>query len=181
METQNLIIQEPQKQSSKGIIILFAYIIFIIAAISVIIFIIPRPEVVPAVAYMYIVWAFGFLFLFTYQHIIRHKVRLDVKRRKIRHIYTLSLLKFRRKWRRLSNLKYISVFKTNGSYQLNLWDESNTVSNVVTLKDYKDAFKKAFLIAKELNIGLLDATIKGSHKLINKDAYKNSGTVEYLD
>ena len=93
----------------------------------------------------------------------------------MRHIYILSILKFKRKWKNLKHLQYISVFKKNNdTYELNLWDDSNSVSNVVTLCDYKDAFKKAFFIAEELDIDVLDATDKGNFKLIDKGAFKNT-------
>ncbi|AXT18777.1 hypothetical protein D7030_05920 [Flavobacteriaceae bacterium AU392] len=174
MKTKDLIIQEPQKLSIKTIVIISAYILFIATAIYVVLYIVPKPDVTDAVAYMYIIWAFGFLVMFTYQHIINSRVKLDLKHRKMRRTYTLGLLKFRRKWKKLTRPQYISVFKTNDKYELNLWNENNDKLNVITLSDYQNAFKKAFFIAEKLNIDVLDATDKGNFKLIHKDSFKNA-------
>ena len=175
MKTKDLIIQEPHKKSNKGILIALAYVIVVSLSIYAAVYIAPKPNIEASVIYLYIVWGLGFLFLFTFQYVIRHRVKLNVKQRKMRHIYILSILKFKRKWKNLKHLQYISVFKkNNNTYELNLWDDSNSISNVVTLRDYQDAFKKAFFIAEELNIDVLDATDKGNFKLIDKGNFKNA-------
>ncbi len=174
MKTKDLIIQEPQKLCVKTVTIISAYILFIIATIYILLYVATRPDVTNAVVYMYLIWGFGFLVMFTYQHIINSKVKLDLKGHKMRRTYTLGILKYRRKWQKLAHPQYISVFKTNGKYELNVWNEANNRANIITLSDYKNAFKKAFFIAEELNIDVLDATNKGNFKLINKDTFKNT-------
>lgn len=86
------------------------------------------------------------------------------------------------KWKNLPELDYISVFSTNHNvYHINLWYKKNRHWNLYEKYDYEDAFIIALELSEELNIDLLDATVRNDYKWIDLEASKTQGKIIYLD
>jgi len=84
-------------------------------------------------------------------------------------------------WKKLKQLKYISVFKTNNGYEVNLWHSKNKILNLFVYDDFNAVIEKAFFFAERFNIPLLDARIRGYHRWIDKEIFKTTGEIEYED
>lgn len=97
------------------------------------------------------------------------------------HSYSIGIFLFNEKWKNLEDLEYISVFNTSNGYEVNLWYKKNKILNLFALEDYDEVLKKGFYLSEKLDIDLLDARKRGYHKWINKEIYRKTGQVEYLD
>lgn len=84
------------------------------------------------------------------------------------------------KWKALPQIDYISLFAVNqNTFQVNLWNNKNKHWDLYEEFNYEDAFKIAFELSELLNIDLLDATIPGNFKWVNKTASKKEGKMIY--
>lgn len=129
----------------------------------------------------YLLWLFGILIVFILPIISRHYIHLNFSNLKIMHSYSIGIFLFNEKWKNLEDLEYISVFNTSNGYEVNLWYKKNKILNLFALEDYDEVLKKGFYLSEKLDIDLLDARKRGYHKWINKEIYRKTGQVEYLD
>lgn len=70
------------------------------------------------------------------------------------------------KWKTLPTLEYISVFKKNDIYEVNLWYEGNKHFNIYQVIGKEEALEVGEQLATSLQIDLLDATVPNDSKWI---------------
>ena len=108
-------------------------------------------------------------------------IHLNFSYLKIKHEMSIGPFTFRKRWKDLKELEYISVFKTENGYEVNLWHNKNEIINLFVFDNFDEVIKKAFFFAEKLKIDLLDARQKGYHKWIDKDKYRLTGEIVYID
>jgi len=105
----------------------------------------------------------------------------DLEKKLFKREFTIGIFKYG-KWKPLPKLDYVSLFATDQSvFQINLWNNKNKHWDLYEEFNHKDAFKIAFELSELLNIDLLDATIPGNFKWVDKKASKETGEMKYLD
>ncbi|MCP4971747.1 MAG: hypothetical protein GY932_14270 [Arcobacter sp.] len=123
-------------------------------------------------------------------------VEIDLLSKKIKNIYSVLGIDFG-KWKELPEIEYVSVFATqeniaiwassasanvkNDIFKLNLFYDTNKKIEAYTTYEEKEAFEVGHHISEALNTDLLDATIIGCSKLVDKDIFRETGTVKYLE
>jgi len=131
-------------------------------------------DVVMVVIYM--VWFLGVIIMMTVGSISRHGIQFNFGKMKIRHIYDISIFRYKEKWQDLNDLNYLSVYKEGSDYNIIMWYEEHSYLNLFSLKSFEDIVAKACLLSDRLNIDLLDATINDElNHWIDKKTYKLSG------
>ena len=121
---------------------------------------------------------------------------IDLSSKKYRKIYSVLGMDFG-KWKNIPDIEYVSVFATqeniavwassasanvkNDVYKLNLFYDTNKKIEAFTSYDMKEAFNVGHHLAEALITDLLDATISGDFKLVDKDVYRETGTIKHLD
>ena len=70
----------------------------------------------------------------------------------------------------IPDLDYISVFKNEAFFEVNLWCKKNKHFNIASFDNNLSAMNFALLFSNKLNVDLLDATEKGNSKWIDKAA-----------
>ncbi|RYC52115.1 hypothetical protein DN53_09520 [Flagellimonas olearia] len=89
-------------------------------------------------------------------------VHFDLKSKKYKMEYSVGPIHIGR-WKKLPEVKYVSVFKqpkTNGefTYDVNLWYANNRHFNVYENSFMEPSYNMGLHIAKSLRVDLLDAT-----------------------
>jgi len=181
MHKSDLIIQEPKKPFINKVIVSFLYACLISYTLYLLLYkdILNHPQKWLITGYL--ISLGGILFVISFQYIASHHIHLDFEQRKIQHRYKAGLFYYKEVWQDLIDLEYISVFKTGDYYQINLWYQKNQILNLMTLKDYKESIKNGHLIADQLNIYLLDASVKGNHRWVNKSIFKETRVIKHLE
>lgn len=121
---------------------------------------------------------------------------MDLSSKKYRKIYSILGMDFG-KWKDIPEIEYISVFATqeniavwassasanvkNNIFKLNLFYNSNKKIEAYTSYNVKDAFNVGHHLADALQTDLLDATVTGDFKLVDKDFYRETGSVKHID
>lgn len=121
---------------------------------------------------------------------------IDLSSKKFRKIYSILGMDFG-KWKDIPEVEYVSVFATqeniavwassasanvkNEIFKLNLFYDSNKNIEAYTTYDVKEAFNVGHHFADALQTDLLDATTTGDFKLVDKDAYRETGIISHLD
>lgn len=113
--------------------------------------------------------------------IITKSIHINFTKLKLKHVYNVGMFKWQGKWRALNEPDYLSVFKTENGYEINLWYKKNKVLCLFALENFDDAIKKGLYFSDKLNVDLLDARKRGNHKWVNKSVYKETGEINYLD
>ncbi len=113
------------------------------------------------------------------------RVYIDLKNNRFKPSFEVGPIKLG-KWATIDNPEYISVFgrlKQDGSlvYEVNLWYDTNKHFELFERNSIKDAYNMGYDISEELKIDLLDATISNDYKWIDKETYKKTGKIEFLD
>ncbi len=129
---------------------------------------------------VHLIWLFFTLIVSVLPIILRHIIHLNFKQSKIRHSYQLGLFTYHESWQDLVDLNYISIYKVGDYNRVNLWYEVNSILNLFTTKSFDEALHNAYHISDKFQIDLLDATTKGNHQWINKEAYFKTSAVTYL-
>ncbi len=123
---------------------------------------------------IFILLFFGIYFSYTINCYFNFEKKL-FKREK-----TIGVFKYG-KWKPMPKLEYISLFAVNEStFEINLWYKKNRHWDLYEKYNIKDAFTIAFELSELLNIDLLDATIPGDFKWIDKKATKEAGEIIYI-
>jgi len=135
----------------------------------------------PMALIFFVVLILLFVLTITIPKIARHIIHINFNELKIKHEFDLGFYTYKESWQNLNELEYLSVYKVNREFRANLWYETNNIVNLFVLADKDKAIENAFIIADNLGIDLLDATVKGRHKWINKSVYKETGEITYLD
>jgi hypothetical protein len=105
----------------------------------------------------------------------------DFSNSKYKTEYSMGYIRYG-SWQKLPNLEYASVFKNNNDYfELNLWYYKNRHFKIFNYYEYDDAISNAFNISEELNIDLLDASVKNNHRWIDRDIYRENKEIKYID
>lgn len=103
----------------------------------------------------------------------------DFEKKLFKREFSIGIFNYGR-WRDLPQIDYISLFAVNqNTFQINLWNNKNKHWDLYEEFNYNDAFKIAFELSELLNIDLLDATIPGDFKWVNKVASKKEGKMIY--
>lgn len=121
---------------------------------------------------------------------------IDLSSKKYRKIYSVLGMDFG-KWIDIPKIEYVSVFATqeniavwassasanvkNDVFKLNLFYDTNKKIEAYTSYDMKDAFDVGHHLAEALLTDLLDATTTGDFKLVDKDVYRETQTIKYID
>ncbi|KJD33825.1 hypothetical protein PK35_03490 [Tamlana nanhaiensis] len=127
----------------------------------------------------YFLWFFGVLFVFLIPLIARHYIHFNFSKLKIKHSYAIGMLTYNESWQDLKNLEYISVFKTQNGYEINMWFDKNDILNLAALTDADEAINQGLFFSEKLKIDLLDARKRGYHKWVDKVASRNLGKIVY--
>ncbi|PHR70730.1 MAG: hypothetical protein COA67_07960 [Lutibacter sp.] len=105
----------------------------------------------------------------------------DFDAKKFKVEYVIGYLKYG-VWEDLPKFEYVSVFmKGEEVYELNLWFYKNEHYKVFHYFDFDDAILDAFQISEKLQIDLLDASVKNNHRWIDKDTYRETKEIKYID
>lgn len=105
----------------------------------------------------------------------------DFDKKQFKREKTIGVFKYGR-WKPLPALEYVSLFAVNEStFEINLWYKKNKHWDLYEKYNIKDAFTIAFELSEALNIDLLDATIPGDFKWIDKKATKKEGKMIYVN
>jgi len=101
------------------------------------------------------------------------RIYIDLKNSKFKPSLEIGFVKFG-KWKTINDYEYISVFydpskKESERFEVNLWYDSNKHFELYTRNNFEDAMTVGYEISEQLKIDLLDATIKGDHKWIDKE------------
>ncbi|MEO8517318.1 MAG: hypothetical protein ABI426_11255 [Flavobacterium sp.] len=93
---------------------------------------------------------------------------LDVKSKSLKIEFSIGTLKFDAE--RITDLKYISVFRNTSSeeHEVNLWYKKNKHLGIDSFEKFEQAFECGKKFSDKLNLDLLDATVKGDSKWIEK-------------
>ncbi|MFV9549697.1 hypothetical protein [Algibacter sp. PT7-4] len=104
----------------------------------------------------------------------------DFEKKLFKREKTIGIFKYGQ-WESLPNLAYVSLFAVNeNTFEINLWNNKNKHWDLYEKYNIKDAFTIAFELSELLNIDLLDATIPGDFKWVNKEATKKTGKMVYI-
>lgn len=92
----------------------------------------------------------------------------DLEKEKMKTEYSVGPFKVNR-FSPIPELKYVSVFKkANDYYLVNLWYKGNKHFEIAEFNDTKSAFEFGEMFSDKLKLDLLDATVKGDSKWIEK-------------
>lgn len=121
---------------------------------------------------------------------------IDLLSKKFRKIYSVLGMDFGQ-WKDIPEIEYVSVFATqeniavwassasanvkNNIFKLNLFYDTNKKIDAFTSYDMKEAFDIGHHLAEALQTDLLDATIIGDFKLVDKDIYRETRTIKHFD
>lgn len=180
MHKSELVIKEPNKPFINKVIVsflytcLFGYTIYLFAYRDFW----NHPEKWTVIIFLVIL--LFILFSSSFMSIASHSIHLNFKEQKIQHQYSVGIFKYKEVWQDIIEPEYISVFKKDNYYLVNLWYEKNAILNLMAIEDSGKAIENGLLIAEKLSIDLLDARKRGYHKWVDKKAFKTSGKVTYL-
>ena len=131
---------------------------------------------------IYLIWILGVIMMITAGTISRHGIQFNFTEMKIRHIYDISLYRYKEEWQDLNDLEYLSIFKEEEKYNIVMWYEENNFLNLFTMKNFKEIVGYACTLSDKLNIDLLDATINDDlNHWIDKETFKKTGEIQHLD
>lgn len=137
--------------------------------------------VVQANIFTYSIFLVFILFFYFTPLITSQEIHLNFTELKIKYVYNVGVFKWNRRWKKLKEPDYLSVFHTENGYELNLWYKKNKVLSLFAIEDFDDVIKQGIFLSEKMNIDLLDARKRGYHKWVNKTVYKETGEIEYLD
>ncbi len=143
-------------------------------------FTVERYEGTRTVVYLIILGFFVFRYMVV-PYITFRTNHLNFKEQKIRSDIEIGRFTIKGKWKNLKDLKYISVFKTDNGYEVNLWYKKRNILNLFALDDYDTVMKEAFFFSEKLNIDLLDARKRGYHRWVDKEVYRTTGNIVYIE
>ncbi len=120
--------------------------------------------------------------------------QIDLESKTYRKTYSILGLNFG-KWKPLPEVEYVSVFATTQTtavwvssastnvtesiYAINLFHNRNQKIEANVTFDKKDAFDVALHLADALETDMLDATVTGDFKWMDKNAYRDNGKIVY--
>ena len=126
------------------------------------------------------VWLLGAILLMTFGSVSRHGMQFSFEELKIRHIYDIGFYRYKEAWQDLHDLKYLSIYKEDESYNVIVWYEERNFLNLFSLKSYENIVDKACLLSDGLKIDLLDATIDDDYNhWIDKAIYRSTGKISH--
>lgn len=101
------------------------------------------------------------------------KVYIDIENSKFKPTIEIGFIKIGA-WKTINEYEYISIFfnpskNESEAFEVNLWYNKNKHFELYTRNNFEDALVVAYEISEQLNIDLLDATIKGDNKWIDKE------------
>ena len=98
---------------------------------------------------------------------VKQKIFINVETKKIRYNFDFVFFKWNF-YESIEEVEYISIFylSNNEVYAFNLWFKKNKVYSLCSFDDFESALEFGKLLAKKLNIDLLDATEKGNSKWV---------------
>lgn len=101
------------------------------------------------------------------------RVYINLKESKFKPSLEIGLIKLG-KWKTIQNYEYISVFynptkSESEQFEVNLWYDTNKHFELYTRNNFKDAMLVGYNISEQLDIDLLDATIRGDNKWVDKE------------
>ena len=106
-----------------------------------------------------------------------HKcVYIDIENSRFKPTMEIGFIKIG-KWKTIKNYKYVSVFydpskSESEQFEVNLWYDQNKHFELYTRNNFRDAMQIAYNLSEELEIDLLDASIKNDYKWIDKEELK---------
>ena len=104
------------------------------------------------------------------------RIHIDLKNSRFRPTLEIGNFKFG-KWKTINNYQYVSVFynpskKESEQFEVNLWYDHNKHFELYARHNFDDAMLVGYNLSEELNIDLLDATIRNKHEWIDKEELK---------
>ena len=170
-------IKEPD--SSIGFKILIAFILTIYTSICYY-FITTNEDTSKTTAYLVLLGVVVIKYMVP-PGLITKSTHLNFTLKKIKYESGIGNFRFGTRWKQLENLNYISVFNTKNEYEVKLWFKDNQSISLFGYEHYDEVIEKAFFFSEKLDIDLLDARERGYHKWINKEVYRSTGKIKYLD
>lgn len=107
---------------------------------------------------------------------MQKRIHIDLKHSRFRPTKEIGNFKFG-KWITINNYEYVSVFydpskHESEQFEVNLWYDKNKHFELYARHNFEDAMLIAYNLSEELNIDLLDATIKNKYEWIDKEELK---------
>ncbi|MGC6429812.1 MAG: hypothetical protein ACON5F_02095 [Jejuia sp.] len=130
---------------------------------------------------IYLVTLLLILFFSSFRAIASHHIHLNFKELKIQHQYSVGIFRYKELWQDVVNPKYISVFNEADYCMVNLWYDKLGILNLMLVEDAEKAMENGLLIADKLGIDLLDARKRSYHKWVDKEAYRETGEIKYIN
>lgn len=182
MLENELIIREPKISLLRRIIISIAFGLFFLIMMFVynltLIYSFSFGDKIQIISYILFLFI---VFLISLGPLIsRHIIHLKFRELKIRHSFAIGMWNYNEKWQDLEGYDYISVFKVREVFQVNLWYHDKSILNLFVIKNFEEAIENAYQISVKLNIDLLDASVKGNHRWIDKTIYLENSTIVHL-
>ena len=110
----------------------------------------------------------------------RKQIYIDIENSKFKATNEVGPIKIGR-WKTIKNYEYVSIFTQPMSdggftFSVNLWCNNNHHFTLYTENNFELAMEMAYDLSEKLDIDLLDATIKGDFKWIEKEELKQSAS-----
>lgn len=104
------------------------------------------------------------------------KIYINLKESKFKPSFEIAILKFGQ-WKTINNYEYISIYynpskEERNQFEVNLWYDKNKHFELYSRNNFEDAITVAYDLSEVLDIDLLDATIAGDFKWIDKEELK---------
>ena len=182
MLENELIIREPEIPLLRRIIVSIAFGLFFFITIFVynltLIYSFNFGDIIQIISY--IIFLFIVFLMSLVPLISRHFIHIKFNELKIRHSFAIGMWNYNEKWQDLEGYDYISVFKVGESFQVNLWYHDRSILNLLVIENFEDAIENAYQISAKLNIELLDASVKGNHRWVDKTIYAENSKIVHL-
>lgn len=125
---------------------------------------------------IYIILGSGFISIVASGFCSQKYIYIDLENSKFKPSLEIGFIKIG-KWKIINNYEYVSVFYDPGKseseiFEVNLWYDRNKHFEIYTRNNFHDAINVGYNLSEKLNIDLLDATIRGDHKWIDKEDLK---------
>lgn len=104
------------------------------------------------------------------------RIYIDIQNSRFKPSFEIGPLKIG-KWKTIKNYEYVSIFyeptkRESEQFEVNLWYDRNKHFELYSRNNFEDAMLVGYDVSEQLNIDLLDATIRGESKWIDKEELK---------
>lgn len=104
------------------------------------------------------------------------RIYIDLEKSRFKPTLEIGFIKIG-KWTTIYDYEYVSVFYDpskgeSNQFEVNLWYDRNKHFELYSRNNFEDAMSVGYDLSEQLNIDLLDATVRNDQKWIDKEALK---------